>query len=107
MVRVNDRYGINVEENNYTVVQFLTAGKNAKNKGKEYFRSLAYCSTFTGAIEEIDKHMVRDKLSDGDMSLDEAVRTIQEAHRELLDSFDRLGLSIELKHVDEYDGTKI
>ena len=107
MVRVNDRYGINVEEYEYTVVQILTAGEKSKKKGEEYTRTMGYYSTFTGAIKAIDKYMVRDALAERDMSLDEAVRAIREVNNELLrnlgtvDMVDMIDM-IEMKTTDDY-----
>lgn len=99
MVRVNDKYGINVDEYEYTVVQFITAGEKSKKKGEEYAKSMCYCSTFTGAIKAINKYMVRDSLADHDMSLDEAVRAIEEVNTELLRNLSSLDMidRVELK----------
>ena len=108
MVKVNDKYGIQVDEYNYAVMQFKTAGEKSKNKGEEYSECIAYCSTFTGAIKDINKRMVRDKLSASDMSLDEAVRAVEDANIDMLRCLGNLEMidRVELKRTGA-DGTKI
>ena len=99
MIRVNDRYGINVDECDYSVVQFITAGEKSKKKGEEYTRTMCYSSTFTGAIKAVNKYMVRDALAENDMSLNEAVRAIEEVNTELLRNLSSLDMidRVELK----------
>ncbi len=84
MIRINERYGIEVGEMSYTLVRFQLA-KTGKKKGEELTRPLGYYKSLRQTLEAFADKYVTDALKDGDMTLETAVNTIVEAHKEVVD----------------------
>lgn len=94
MIHVTDKYAIRVDKFQYT------SGLIVKNKkGKEYLTNCRYFSKLTNAFKDIAERKVKDTLSDSDMSLKEAVETIDSIYSEFDKKMDEVWASI--THVDK------
>lgn len=77
MIHVTDKYAIRVDKFQYT------SGLIVKNKkGEEHLTDCRYFSKITNAFKDIAERKVKDTLSDSDMSLKEAVETIDSIYSE-------------------------
>lgn len=94
MIHVTDKYAIRVDKFQYT------SGLIVKNKkGKEHLTNCRYFSKLTNAFKDIAERKVKDTLSDSDMSLKEAVETIDSIYSEFDKKMDEVWASI--THVDK------
>lgn len=94
MIHVTDKYAIRVDKFQYT------SGLIVKNKkGKEHLTNCRYFSKITNAFKDIAERKVKDTLSDSDMSLKEAVETIDSIYSEFDKKMDEVWDSI--THVDK------
>lgn len=89
MIHVTDKYGIRVDNFQYT------SGLIVKNKkGEEHLTDCRYFSKITNAFKDIAERKVKDTLSDSDMSLKEAVETIDSIYSEFDKKMDEVWDSI-------------
>lgn len=94
MIHVTDKYAIRVDKFQYT------SGLIVKNKkGEEHLTDCRYFSKLTNAFKDIAERKVKDTLSDSDMSLKEAVETIDSIYSEFDKKMDEVWVSI--THVDK------
>ena len=94
MIHVTDKYAIRVDKFQYT------SGLIVKNKkGEEHLTDCRYFSKITNAFKYIAERKVKDTLSDSDMSLKEAVETIDSIYSEFDKKMDEVWASI--THVDK------
>lgn len=94
MIHVTDKYAIRVDKFQYT------SGLIVKNKkGEERLTDCRYFSKLTNAFKDIAERTVKDNLSDSDMSLKEAVETINSIYSEFDKKMDEVWDSI--THVDK------
>ena len=94
MIHVTDKYAIRVDKFQYT------SGLIVKNKkGEEHLTDCRYFSKITNAFKDIAERKVKDPLSDSDMSLKEAVETIDSIYSEFDKKMDEVWASI--THVDK------
>ena len=94
MIHVTDKYAIRVDKFQYT------SGLIVKNKkGEEHLTDCRYFSNITNAFKDIAERKVKDTLSDSDMSLKEAVETIDSIYSEFDKKMDEVWDSI--THVDK------
>lgn len=94
MIHVTDKYAIRVDKFQYT------SGLIVKNKkGEEHLTNCRYFSKITNAFKDIAERKVKDTLSDSDMSLKEAVETIDSIYSEFDKKMDEVWASI--THVDK------
>lgn len=93
MIHVTDKYAIRVDKFQYT------SGLIVKNKkGEEHLTNCRYFSKITNAFKDIAERTVKDTLSDSDMSLKEAIETINSIYSEFDKKMDDVWGSI--THVD-------
>lgn len=81
MITVNDRWVIQVDQNNYTVCR--NNPKPDKKTGRVTYDAEGYFRTLSGALEYISDEEVRISLSDGDKTLSEAVSTVARVRNEM------------------------
>lgn len=94
MIHVTDKYAIRVDKFQYT------SGLIVKNKkGEEHLTDCRYFSKITNAFKDIAERKVKDTLSDSDMSLKEAIETIDSIYSEFDKKMDEVWDSI--THVDK------
>lgn len=94
MIHVTDKYAIRVDKFQYT------SGLIVKNKkGEEHLTDCRYFSKITNAFKDIAERKVKDTLSNSDMSLKEAVETIDSIYSEFDKKMDEVWASI--THVDK------
>ena len=94
MIHVTDKYAIRVDKFQYT------SGLIVKNKkGEEHLTDCRYFSKITNAFKDIAERKIKDTLSDSDMSLKEAVETIDSIYSEFDKKMDEVWASI--THVDK------
>ena len=94
MIHVTDKYAIRVDKFQYT------SGLIVKNKkGEEHLTDCRYFSKIANAFKDIAERKVKDTLSDSDMSLKEAVETIDSIYSEFDKKMDEVWASI--THVDK------
>lgn len=94
MIHVTDKYAIRVDKFQYT------SGLIVNNKkGEEHLTDCRYFSKLTNAFKDIAERKVKDTLSDSDMSLKEAVETIDSIYSEFDKKIDEVWASI--THVDK------
>lgn len=94
MIHVTDKYAIRVDKFQYT------SGLIVKNKkDEEHLTDCRYFSKITNAFKDIAERKVKDTLSDSDMSLKEAVETIDSIYSEFDKKMDEVWASI--THVDK------
>lgn len=76
MIRINDKYGIEVDEANYMLVRFRIAGEKSKNVGQEEVITLGYFSTLEGVLKAALKNVEMETLGAKDYSLEEALKVV-------------------------------
>jgi len=80
MIRVNDNYVIEVDPYNYTPKENLH--RTDKN-GDPLFKTIGYYNNLRSAVKGVLDYDIKKSLSDGDKSLYEAVRVLNEAYSRL------------------------
>ena len=94
MIRITDKYAIRVDKFQYA------SGLIVKDKkGKEHTTDCRYFSKLTNAFKDIAERTVKDTLANNDMSLKEAVETIDSIYSEFNKKMDDVWDSI--THVDK------
>ena len=78
MIKINDRWGIEVDEMSYSPVKL-----GVSKKGEPTSSRIGYYQTLQSAIGRVAEEMSREELKASDMSLDEAVEVIKKCYREL------------------------
>lgn len=77
MIHVTDKYGIRVDK-----FQYISGLIRKDKKGRELLTDCRYFSKITNAFKDIAERTVKDTLSDSDMSLKEAIETIDSIYSE-------------------------
>jgi hypothetical protein len=77
MIHVIDKYYIDVEDTCYTVGRKSIAMRNGEET--EVFKPMHYWGTLKMAVKDISELYRKDKLSESDVSLVEAIKIIQKA----------------------------
>ena len=85
MIRVNEKYGIIVSNTDYCVV----ALKNNQKTGEEYNVPQSYHADIESALKKIAKYTIRDAVSGGDMTIDEACAAIRDAMDKLAEDIEK------------------
>lgn len=77
MIHVIENYYVDVDENCYIVC----VKKRTQRNGEEadVFKNLHYFNNFKSAVKDIAKLYRRDKLSEKDMTLEDAIKALQTA----------------------------
>lgn len=87
MIRINDKYGIKVEEENYVLVRLRIASEKSKHAGTEQRVTLGYYTSLESALKGALRFVEMDTLESGDFTLNaaiEAVTAIRDSYGELL-----------------------
>lgn len=82
MIRVNENYCIDVDEKCYTVK--IDKHKTDK-KGNPVYETVGYFSCLENAIRGVLVSMNKKQLKDGEHSLKEALKLMQESNRKVYD----------------------
>lgn len=89
MIRITDKYAIRVDKFQYT------SGLIVKDKkGEEHITDCRYFSKLTNAFKDIAERTVKDTLANNDMSLKEAIETIDSIYSEFDKKMDEVWDSV-------------
>lgn len=90
MIKVNENYGIIVDDYQYA------GGRIYYNKktGREVIQKPRYYSRLTSALEDIAEREASDRMQEKDMSLLEAIETIKQVYLEVSQKLDEIQRSI-------------
>lgn len=80
MIKVTDKYSIDVDSMNYTIRDTSKTWVDKKT-GEKTVPAVAYCTTLESALSKIRALMKTDVLIDKDITLDEAIRLVREENR--------------------------
>ena len=89
MIRINDRYGIEVSSNDYSLVKFGEV-KKGKNQGGERRNYIGYYNTLDGAMYAAMCAIQHDKLAEKDYTLPEALDEVRKIHADCKEMFFRI-----------------
>lgn len=100
MIRVNEKYVIDVDEQNYTVKEDLHRTETRKTKdGIEYivpmYDTKGYYNTLQGALGGVRDLMLVNGLSEEDMPLEMAIRTVIEVNKIFTDTVNKVMKEVE------------
>lgn len=87
MIRVNSKYVINVDPQNYTAQ--IDIKKKDKN-GNPIFKNIGHYGTLYGAIKGIAENNAKEQLAEGEMSLAEAVAKVKAVYEEFERLFEKM-----------------
>lgn len=87
MIRVTDKYGIDMDSDNYILVNIGVRGEKSKKKGEEYQKTIGYYTTLESALEAVVRCTEKDYLSKEDIDLQQAVSVVKQVHQELASKF--------------------
>lgn len=79
MIRLNDKFGIEVSDKSYVLCR-LRVSTGKKNKGETYSAPLGYFTGLGEALNAFRKEVIREGLKDGILSLSEAVTRVEESN---------------------------
>lgn len=82
MVKVTKNFSIDSDEGNFIVLEKSIATKG-KNKNNEIQSTYGYYTTFEGALQGIQKALIKKKINKFDMDLNEAINTIKKINDKL------------------------
>lgn len=89
MIKLTDRYGIEVSSNDYALVQ-LGKVEKGKHQGEDTKKILGYYAGLDGALYAAMKAMQHDKLSEKDYTLPEALTEVRKIHADCKEMFSRI-----------------
>lgn len=91
MIKVTDKYSIDVDSMNYTIRDTTKMVKDKRTGEKvEHPLAVAYCTTLESALSKIRALMKTDVLIDKDITLDEAIRLVREENKRFEELLSRL-----------------
>lgn len=90
MIKVNENYGIIVDDYQYIGGRIYYS----KKVGREVIQKPRYYSRLTSALEDIAEREARDRMQEKDMSLLEAIETIKQVYLEVSQKLDKIQRSI-------------
>lgn len=90
MIKVNENYGIVVDDYQYIGGRIYYS----KKEGREVIQKPRYYSRLTSALEDIAEREARDRLQEKDMSLIEAIKTIKQVYSEVSKKLEEIQQSI-------------
>lgn len=90
MIKVNESYGIIVDDYQYIGGRIYYS----KKAGREVIQKPRYYSRLTSALEDIAEREARDRMQEKDMSLLEAIETIKQVYLEVSQKLDEIQRSI-------------
>ena len=87
MIRINDDWIVDVDDNNYILKKDLHCVRIRKNKDGTFtegngYSTIGYFSTLDKALDRLGEEMVRNGLKDASHTLETAVQTIRECRNE-------------------------
>ena len=77
MIRIMDKYGIEVSDKCYAVGKIGKSVNKKTGEETEMLQSPAYCTSVQGALKSLRKRMHLEALKSFEGTLDEAVKKIQ------------------------------
>ena len=85
MIRVDDKYGIETDDFNYSVVNLKKVSRTKLKDGRESvsYRAVGHYKTLGSALEKIIDLRTKDKIDDHEMDLREAVGIYRDEVRHL------------------------
>lgn len=86
MIAINEKYGVLVDPDNYTLVK-RGVFKDGKRAGEEFLSAIGYYSSLDNALYAALDKMERDELGASDMSIGDAVTIIRRLHKDMKDLF--------------------
>lgn len=89
MIHVNDKYAIRVDN-----FQYISGLLRKDKKGREFLVDCRYFSKLTNAFKDIAERTVKDTLANNDMSLKEAIETIDSIYSEFDKKMDEVWDSV-------------
>lgn len=86
MIRINDDYFVDVDENNYVLCYDYHTVKKAKD-GSEApsFKKIGYFSNLATAFKRCAEEITRGRLKDIDVNLQEACQIVRDCYKEIDD----------------------
>ena len=87
MVRVNDKYVIDVDPQNYTA-QIDT--KKSDKEGNPVYKTIGYYGTLYAAIKGIAENETREQLVNGEISLADALTKVRSVYQEFEQLFTKI-----------------
>jgi hypothetical protein len=82
MIRLDEKYGILVDERNYTLIKIWVI-ESGKTKGNQVNTPVGYYRKLTEALEAYARKKASDAIRDADMDLKEAIEVIRESNRKV------------------------
>ena len=95
MIKVNNKYSISADDTCYTVYEYIPTEEIIDRKtGQPKMRTerydvVGYCATLADSIQLIIRTEQRQRVSEKDMSLTEALKELQSIKDEIMDAYRR------------------
>lgn len=83
MIRLNDKYGIEVGET--YILYRIKMSNGSKNKGKEYLIPTGYFTSLGGALNAFRKEVIKEDLRGEDIDLSQALAIIEASNKKVED----------------------
>ena len=93
MVRILEKYGIEVSEKCYAVGKIRNTTDKITGQPEEEIQSPAYCTTLEGALQALRRKMHLDAIKPFDGTLEEAVEKIRSLDDRFCAAIEGAGLS--------------
>jgi len=91
MIRIDDDWVIDVDENNYILKKDLHSEKKRKDGTVEHnWKVIGYYSSPDKALKRFGEEIIRNRLRGAEMGLPEAVRAIRESMKEWSQMVERI-----------------
>lgn len=86
MIKLDNDYKIDVDSLNYTLIR----DKHKKdNKGKPLTAAVGYYGNLSGCLKRYAELIAINQLQNGDFSLEEAIKIIEESNNKLIDMLNK------------------
>lgn len=86
MIKLDNDYMIDVDSYNYTLIR----DKHKKdNKGKSLTAAVGYYGNLSGCLKRYAELIAINQLQNGDFSLEEAIKIIDESNNKLIDMLNK------------------
>lgn len=87
MIRINDDYVIDVDENNYTLKKDLHKKVSKDDRMVDLYNVKGYYSSLESALNGAKQLFIAQYCAEGEKTLDEALKGIREINQEFVDTF--------------------
>ena len=89
MIKLDETYYIDSDDANFILCKQTVLGEKSKKAGECTYKNIGYFNTLNGALKSYANMLIRDKVSQTDMTLSAVLRVLKEINETIDNALNR------------------